>query len=69
MQLTDEQKEKYLEKSYVCPNCGGENLEGGSFEHNGTSVSQVIFCCSCDSSWADVFLLGAIECFELGGEE
>lgn len=60
MQLTNEQKEKYLKSPGHCPHCGSTDISGGPLEADG-DVWQVITCENCNAEWTDVYKLVAVE--------
>ena len=59
--LTDEQKTKYLENPGHCPNCGSEQIEGGSIDVEGENAYQQVSCNDCDQQWNDIYQLVGVE--------
>jgi len=48
----------YLQEGGLhCPQCGSEQIEGGSFESSGGSGTQEIGCLKCGAEWYDIFEL------------
>lgn len=42
-------------KGSTCPVCGGDEIEGGSFDVCGSEVSQECYCLRCEAEWTDVY--------------
>lgn len=40
-----------------CPHCGSGDLDGDSFDHYGSFVTQKVFCNECERSWEDYYTL------------
>lgn len=60
--LTDDQKDKYLENSGVCPYCGSEDIEGeGSYDYGDDSIFAKVHCYSCGQNWEDVYVLAGVD--------
>lgn len=61
-ELTPRKIEKYLKHgSGSCPRCGSISIEGGSFDMDGTEVSQRIICDDCGLFWWDTYRLSRID--------
>ena len=39
-----------------CPECGGDQLDGDSFETNDNEASQDVWCLGCDTAWVEVYV-------------
>lgn len=56
--LTPEQRSKYVNVGGShCPYCGGTEVEGGSIDVEGASVSQRVCCLNCACRWYDLYEL------------
>ena len=56
--ITDEARKKYLEvDSRSCPFCGSDQIEGGSYDSEGSCIYQKIGCLECEESWYDQYEL------------
>jgi len=54
-------KQPMTQKEYVnsgagaCPNCGDEQIEGGSIVVEGSAAWQPVSCLACDARWNDTY--------------
>lgn len=55
--------QQYVEsRGLLCPNCGGGELDGRSFDtHDGGCVTQPVGCLECYAQWVDVYRLDGYE--------
>ena len=63
MNLTEEDKTKYLKASHHCPNsdCRSTDIEGSSVEIDAGGAKQAVTCHSCGMEWTDIYTLTGIE--------
>lgn len=55
-------KEWYLkQKGVKCPHCGGESLEGHTFQIDSNTATQDIDCLTCGEEWTDIYQLTDVE--------
>ena len=53
--ITDKE---YVEKGgNCCPFCGSDEIEGGSCDFEGSTVTVEVGCLVCDEEWDDVYSL------------
>lgn len=54
-------KRRYLkDEGSLCPICRSGQIEGGSFDFEGNSVSQRVCCLECDNEWVDIYILSDV---------
>lgn len=55
-------KEAYLKnKGTQCPSCKSKELECGSFDVDGGTAKQEVWCTDCGFEWDDIYTLTGIE--------
>lgn len=61
--FTEKQEKEYLENGGTkCPKCGSENIEGASWDADGSGItSQEVSCNECGAKWYDVYNLVGIQ--------
>lgn len=40
----------------LCPNCGADDFEGGSWETDHNVVSQTVTCLTCNARWTEHYI-------------
>jgi hypothetical protein len=61
-ELTQEQKEYYIEKrGTCCPHCKSDNIIGGMIEGGSDTAWQIVTCNDCKKQWREVYELSNIE--------
>ncbi len=64
-QPTAEQVQAYLQAGGgQCLFCGHDQIEGDSFDYEGSEVSQRVRCLKCGRSWYNVHVLRRVEVVE-----
>jgi len=61
MELTAEQRAKYLHRPYVCPFCESDNILADETNIEDGAASQAVHCVACGERWFDVYRLNDIE--------
>lgn len=62
MQLTEEQKKRYMEcRGNCCPACESSDISGGHVEINDGFAWQDVDCKACDAEWQDIYTLTSVE--------
>ena len=59
--MTTISRSKYLSNTNVCPNCGSDDLDGGSFNADCDVAWQRITCGNCNIDWEDTYRLVDID--------
>lgn len=57
-------KKDHLKEGAVCPFCGNQNFDGGSFDVVGNEVMQDCSCGNCGKSWRDEYILTYVRALE-----
>jgi transcription elongation factor Elf1 len=56
-ELSQEQREWYLNHSANCPFCHSGQIEGGSVEIDAGGAWQEVSCVECGEQWVDIYKL------------
>ena len=60
--LTVEQQDAYIKNGYArCPWCHSSEIEGGSADFEGKTVTQRVSCNDCNGEWDDIYVLTFME--------
>ena len=59
-------QEEYLKSFSKCPSCNSEQIEGQSFDCDGSAVHQEVVCNDCEASWIDSYELHSYSIMEKG---
>jgi hypothetical protein len=52
-------KKQHEKKTWLCPNCDGDNIEGGGIDVEGVLAYQECSCDDCGAEWMDFFILSS----------
>ncbi len=62
IQLTTEQKARYLSNSSFCPLCQSSNIDAGAFQSGGDdNAYSNVNCNDCGAEWTDEYRLSNID--------
>jgi formate dehydrogenase maturation protein FdhE len=59
--MKEELRKRVLSGEAICPFCGSDEIEGSSWDSEGTEVWQEMGCNNCDHEWTEVYSRTRVE--------